>query len=117
LQAGGSTGRNNESWRLGTGTFSRLLKKGTGSEPMAVNAAKNGRCEVPVPLLQRPVSRWAYPRLNILQVLGKPGSKVLRIELDGAAPPPRGIHAGARRQTCLILDRNVYQFYQVDHVG
>jgi hypothetical protein len=31
-----------------------LLKKGTGSEPMAVNTAKNGRREVPVPLFQSP---------------------------------------------------------------
>jgi hypothetical protein len=33
-----------------------LLKKGTGSEPMAVNTAKHGRCEVPVPLFQQAAS-------------------------------------------------------------
>jgi hypothetical protein len=32
---------------------SSLLKKGTGSEPLVANAAKNAGCEVPVPLFQQ----------------------------------------------------------------
>jgi hypothetical protein len=40
---------------------SSLLKKGTGSEPNRINAAKKGEREVPVPLFQRAVRpRLAY---------------------------------------------------------
>jgi hypothetical protein len=36
--------------------LSSLLKKGTGSEPTRINAAKKGEREVPVPLFQQAVS-------------------------------------------------------------
>ena len=38
----------------------KVLKKGTGSEPIEANPRKNGGCEVPVPLFQR-AARFGEP--------------------------------------------------------